>query len=110
MLVEGFQQHWPNAWPELDSALAQVQESLAAEPISRIAIDDTGAVVGWIGGIKHYNRKVWELHPLVVHVSCQGKGIGRTLVADLEEQVGESGGLTLWVGTDDENHMTREQQ
>ncbi len=106
LLVEGFQEHWSDAWPDLDSALAEVQESLAADRISRIAIDDTGAVVGWIGGIKHYNGNVWELHPLVVHVSCQGKGIGRALVADLEEQVRERGGLTLWVGTDDENNMT----
>ena len=62
--------------------------------------------MGWIGGIKQYDGNVWELHPLVVRSDCRGKGIGRALVADLEERVRERGGLTLWVGTDDEDNMT----
>jgi len=31
LLVEGFQEHWPNAWPDLDSALEEVQESFGAD-------------------------------------------------------------------------------
>jgi hypothetical protein len=27
LLVEGFQEHWSNAWPNLDTALEEVQES-----------------------------------------------------------------------------------
>ncbi|HAA30811.1 MAG TPA: N-acetyltransferase, partial [Cyanobacteria bacterium UBA8553] len=77
LLVEGFQEHWPNAWPDLDSAVEEVKESFGAERISRIAVDDEGVVLGWIGGIKQYNGNVWELHPLVVRSDCQGKGIGR---------------------------------
>lgn len=106
LLVEGFQEHWPNAWPDLDSALEEVQESLGADRISRIAVDDAGTVLGWIGGIQQYNGNVWELHPLVVRSDCRGKGIGRSLVADLEKRVRERGGLTLWLGTDDEDNMT----
>jgi aminoglycoside 6'-N-acetyltransferase I len=49
---------------------------------------------------------VWELHPLVVSVRHQGKGIGRALVADLEDRVKECGGLTITVGTDDEDYQT----
>jgi hypothetical protein len=30
----------------------------------------------------------------------------RSLVADLEDRVRERGGITLWVGTDDEDDMT----
>lgn len=106
LLVEGFQEHWPNAWPDLDSALEEVQESFGADRISRIAVDDAGTVLGWIGGIQQYNGNVWELHPLVVRSDCRGKGVGRSLVADLEERVRERGGLTLWLGTDDEDNMT----
>lgn len=106
LLVEGFQEHWPDAWPTLDSALEEVQQSFGTDRISRVAVDDTGAVLGWIGGIKQYDGNVWELHPLVVRSDCRGKGIGRALVADLEERVRECGGLTLWVGTDDEDNMT----
>jgi aminoglycoside 6'-N-acetyltransferase I len=36
----------------------------------------------------------------------QGKGVGRALVADLEEQVKARGGLTLTLGSDDISGMT----
>ncbi|HEY9604200.1 MAG TPA: GNAT family N-acetyltransferase [Allocoleopsis sp.] len=106
LLLDSFQEHWPNAWPDLDSALAEVQESFGTERISRIAIDEAGNVLGWIGGISQYDGNVWELHPLVVRSDYRGKGVGKALVADLEERVRERGGFTLWVGTDDEDNMT----
>ncbi|MCB0127498.1 MAG: GNAT family N-acetyltransferase, partial [Caldilineaceae bacterium] len=49
---------------------------------------------------------VWELHPLVVDPQHQRTGIGRALIADLEEQVGQQGGLTITLGTDDEFGQT----
>jgi aminoglycoside 6'-N-acetyltransferase I len=106
LLVEGFATNWPDAWPDLGSALEEVRESFAAERISRIARDEEGTVLGWIGGISQYRGHVWELHPLVVRINQQGKGIGRALVADLEERVKERGGLTMTLGTDDENLQT----
>jgi len=86
--------------------LDEVRESFAADRISRIAVDEDRTVLGWIGGISHYRGHVWELHPLVVRVSQQGKGIGRALVADLEARVKERGGLTITLGTDDVNYQT----
>ena len=90
----------------MESALVEVLKSFGADRISRIAVDEDGAVLGWIGGISQYRGHVWELHPLVVRVSQQGKGIGRALVADLEARVKESGGLTITLGTDDVNYQT----
>ena len=106
LLVEGFATNWPNAWPEMESALVEVRKSFGADRISRIAVDEDRTVLGWIGGISQYRGHVWELHPLVVRVSEQGKGIGRALVADLEARVKERGGLTITLGTDDVNNQT----
>lgn len=106
MLVAAFAQHWPSAWPDLESARAEVRESLDPSRISRIAVDEQGTVLGWIGGIPTYDGHVWELHPLVVRPDRQGQGIGRALVLDFEAQVRARGGLTIWLGTDDEDGMT----
>jgi len=106
LLVESFKEHWPNAWPDMNAALKEVEESFGTDRISRVAVDESGMVLGWIGGIRQYDGNVWELHPLVVHPEHRRKGVGRALVADLEEQVRERGGLTLWVGTDDKDNMT----
>src|SRR5258708_7228573 len=87
LLVDAFKEHWPDAWPTLDSAIAEVHDSFAADRISRVAVDDQGVAVGWIGGISQYDGNVWELHPLVVDPKQQGQGIGRALVTDFEDQV-----------------------
>ena len=101
LLVEGFRETSP-AWPDMESALEEVRESLQPGRISRVTLDESGQVVGWIGGISQYKGRVWELHPLVVKPEWQGKGIGRALVADFEQQVKERGGLTICLGSDDE--------
>jgi len=106
LLVEGFKEHWPKAWPNIEAALQEVQESFGPDRISRIAVDDQGTVLGWIGSIRQYDGHVWELHPLVVRSDSQGQGLGRALVTDLEVQVRARGGLIIWLGTDDENNMT----
>ena len=106
LLVEGFRDDWPEAWPDMDAALKEVRESFGEHRINRVALDQSGAVLGWIGGIPSYGDNVWELHPLVVRPDLQRRGIGRALVADLEERVRERGALTLWLGTDDEMGMT----
>jgi aminoglycoside 6'-N-acetyltransferase I len=105
MMVAAFRDHSP-AWPDLESALDEVRESFAPDRISRVAIDDAGNAVGWIGGIRQYDGNVVELHPLVVEPARQGQGIGRALVADLEDQARDRGAHTLWLGTDDEDGRT----
>ncbi|MCU0543694.1 MAG: GNAT family N-acetyltransferase [Oscillatoriaceae cyanobacterium Prado104] len=106
LIVEGFQEHWSDAWPDIDAALQEVQESLGVDRISRIAISESGQVLGWIGGIKQYSGNVWELHPLVVKTEFRGQGIGRQLVGDLAAEAKNRGGIVLWVGTDDEDNQT----
>jgi aminoglycoside 6'-N-acetyltransferase I len=106
LLVEGFKGHWPRAWPDMGSALEEAREALEPGRICRVALDGNGEIAGWVGGIPQYHGNVWELHPLVVRPGLQRRGIGRALVHDLEQQVRARGGLTITLGTDDEDDMT----
>ena len=106
LLVNGFAAQWPEAWPDLPSALEEVRQACAPDFICRAARTDDGTVVGWIGGRPQYDGNVWELHPLVVDAAWQGQGIGRALVADLEAHVIAQGGITITLGTDDESNGT----
>lgn len=40
LLVEGFKDNWPNAWPDLDTAIEEVYECLSDDRICRIALDE----------------------------------------------------------------------
>src|SRR6476659_5469879 len=86
LLFDAFREGWPEAWPDMESARAEVRESFDEGRISRVAVDDGGNVVGGFGGIPEYDGLVWELHPLAVSPARQGEGLGRLLVADFEEQ------------------------
>ncbi len=109
LLVAGFRDHWPDAWPDLEEAESEVDDFHSPERICRVAVEaGSGApvVLGWIGGLPEYDGRVWELHPLVVAPAWQGRGIGRALVQDFEARVRERGGLTILLGSDDEDAMT----
>src|SRR5215217_5546399 len=106
LLVDAFHEHWPDAWPTLAEGIKEVYEMLENERICRVAVDGNGDLQGMIGGIPTYDGHVWELHPLAVQPSLQGRGIGRALVEDFEEQVRSRGALTITLGSDDEDNMT----
>lgn len=106
MLKEGFSENWPDAYPTMKSAMQDVRASLKEGRISRVAVTANGKLRGWIAAAPQYKGHVWELHPLVVKNEFRRQGIGRALVEDLIRQVRERGGLTIWLGTDDETNMT----
>src|SRR5688500_14735754 len=64
LLVAAFAPHYPGSWDTTADALAEVHESFGDGRISRVALDDDGRVLGWIGGIRTYDGHAWELHPL----------------------------------------------
>jgi aminoglycoside 6'-N-acetyltransferase I len=105
-LFEGFATDYPDAWPTLEEALEEVRDSLAEDRISRVAVSETGQVLGWVGAIEAYDGFAWELHPLVVAQDYRKQGIGRALVLDIEAQVRQRGAGTLFLGTDDETGRT----
>lgn len=96
----------PQAWPTIESAMEEVLDSFGEGRISRVALDDYGNVIGWIGGISEYDGNVWELHPLAVSSSHRERGIGRALVTDFEKVVRDRGGVTVNLGTDDVSNQT----
>ena len=106
LLVDAFREHWPDAWPTPEEGLKEVHEMLESKRICRIALDERGNLLGIIGGIAGYDGNVWELHPLAVQPTLQARGVGRALVKDFEEQVRLRGGLTVTLGSDDEDGMT----
>jgi aminoglycoside 6'-N-acetyltransferase I len=106
MLMDGFRQIAPTAFPTTERAVREIREALSSGHISRVALDEERNAVGWIGGSGRYASVAWELHPLVVRPDRQGRGIGRALVSDFEQHVVERGGLTIFLGTDDEQGQT----
>ncbi|MFQ3616701.1 MAG: GNAT family N-acetyltransferase [Cyanobacteriota bacterium] len=105
MLVDAFGQ-MAHGWHDLPSALEEVEESLAGDRLSRIALLPSGEVIGWIGAIAQYGGSAWEIHPLVVQRNWRRRGVGRSLMRDLEQQTAAQGGHTLYLGTDDELGQT----
>lgn len=100
LLIDTFGESRPGKW------LQSIHDSFTAGRISLVAIDDNDNVIGWVGGIKRYSGNVWELHPLVVRSDHRKMGIGSRLVQEFELKVKENGGLTVWLGSDDEDGST----
>ena len=105
LLVDAFREHWDDAWETFEDGLKEVEEMCEAERICLVAVDGE-RLLGMIGGISGYDGNVWELHPLAVQPGLHGKGIGRVLVNEFEEQVRQRGGLTITLGSDDQDEMT----
>lgn len=105
ILNVSFHGHCPD-YEDMKDALKKVVDSFEDHQLSRIAVEDDGRVLGWIGGIRMYNGNVWEIDPLVVRKNTQGMGVGKALIEDFEEQMFRLGARTIWLGTDDEDGRT----
>jgi aminoglycoside 6'-N-acetyltransferase I len=106
VLLEGMAAGAPNAWTTIEAAREEVAESLAPGRLSMVALDDEGAVIGWIGGISQYDGNAFELHPLVVKNDRRRRGVGSALVSALEKRARDLGAVTMFLGTDDEVNRT----
>ncbi len=89
-----------------DSAAEEIESCLEDGKIALVAVEHGQHVVGFIGAIPQYGQTGWELHPLVVKRSKQFQGIGSLLLRALEKEVAAKGGITLYLGTDDEFEQT----
>jgi aminoglycoside 6'-N-acetyltransferase I len=70
LLIEAFAPipHWLK---DVDAALNEVRASFAPRHLSRVALDDDGNALGWVGGIPKYDGNAYELHPLAVKPSAR---------------------------------------
>lgn len=91
---------FPDWHDTFEEAREEVRESFEEDHLSLVARAGD-EILGWIGAIPMYDY-AWELHPLAVRESAQGQGVGKALVTALEERVRQRGGLTLYLGTDDD--------
>lgn len=89
----------------LESAVEEVKDLLSEDRIALMAVED-GHLVGFVGAVAQYGVTGWELHPLAVKQTYQQQGIGTRLVQALEREVAARGGITLYLGTDDEFGQT----
>lgn len=104
--MAAFKLSHPSAWPSLTDGLRELDEALEPDRIARAAVDESGALLGWVGGIDAYDGNMWELHPLAVRPDLQLQGIGADLVRDFEAQVLARGGNGVFLGSDDESNQT----
>lgn len=91
------------AFPEAYAhcALKEVDECLRQDRIAVMAVE-AGCLIGFTGAIPQYGMTGWELHPIVVDDAWRGKGVGSLLIDALEKHVAKRGGITIYLGTDDE--------
>lgn len=96
----------PCGWPTPEDALNEIHALLIPENTMLAAVDG-GHVLGW-GGIlePHYDGRVFELHPLAVQKAARHQGIGRAIVSALEGEARRRGGMTIQLGSDDEQGET----
>ena len=92
----------PLGWATLSDAMDEITELLSNEAAVLLAAVENDEVVGWCVIRPMYDGKVYELHPLAVRGDKQHKGIGRLLMQNIEKAARERGGLTIWLGADDE--------
>lgn len=92
----------PLGWANLAEAMEEIKNINVPENTMLVALYGE-EVAGW-GGIlePQYDGKVFELHPLAVRDDMRGMGIGSQIVEALESTARKQGGLTMWLGADDE--------
>ena len=96
--------HAPNWLPTLDDARQELDDALRDGKISR-CLFERGIPVAW-GSITPLYGKVWEIHPLLVHVEHHRRGFGKLVVRDLEAHASRKGAGVLFVSTSDETDST----
>ena len=104
ILLTGFAEFSPGWLVDVDDAVEEISESLEAGRRSRVLLNGSDDVLGWIAAFE--DDHCWEIHPLVVAQDHQRKGYGAMLVEDMAGLAREAGAVSIWAGTGDETGAT----
>ena len=96
-------EHAPTWLPTIADAHVTIAE--ARDRFGRVMLGADGSPIGWIAAGHAWGR-IWDLHPLIVDVAHQRRGVGRTLVREVEREATRAGALVLSLGTSDTTHAT----
>lgn len=102
LLAEAF----PHAYGNYESEAIEELQGILADDGFLVMAAEADEVLGFVGALPEYGVTGWELHPLVVKPANHKQGIGRRLVAALEAEVQQRGGIMVFLGTDDEFFTT----
>ncbi|NKN34302.1 GNAT family N-acetyltransferase [Marichromatium bheemlicum] len=91
-------------WSTPAAARAEVDECLT-EGWLCLGLANADELLGWVG-LRPLYEHTWELQPLVVRPSAQGRGVGRRLLAHLERHAAARGIGAILLGADDEGGET----
>lgn len=94
---------WPQSYGENPD---QEVDNLLADDRLAIAALEGDELIGFVGAIPQYGKTGWELHPMVVNSLHRQQRIGARLLNFLEKEIISEGGLTIYLGTDDEDGST----
>lgn len=103
-LFDCFQKYSPKWLPDQEHCIKQIHDSFNVDRRSRVMLNEDGQPVGWIGAI--IDDDSWEIHPIAVSPDHQGRGVGKMLVADIEDLARSTGAVSVWAGTSDETNST----
>jgi len=93
--------------PTLAIAREELRECLAPENAVTLAALDGDSVIGSVCLLEPtYDGRVFELHMLAVKAAYRRRGVGSALVRALEDIARQQGGITLWLGSDDDGFVT----
>ena len=104
ILFEAFKKRNVPAWPTLDDARREVHECVNKDFIC-VGYAEGSELLGWTG-LRPMYETTWELHPIVVKLHQQHKGIGKLLLQEAERAAKERGITGIVLGSDDENAET----
>jgi aminoglycoside 6'-N-acetyltransferase I len=81
-------------------------ETLISDDRILIGAFNNDTLLGFVSAIPQYDFTGWELHPIVVKKEQRYSGIGTMLLKALEDAIALKGGITIYLGTDDEFYKT----